>query len=65
MELTGIIIFFGALAGFILWVLKILLLLGSADTFIKIYMGGKLTLNILPGIILFMVMAISAGMAWG
>jgi hypothetical protein len=39
--------------------------LESTEAFIARHMGEEVKLNILPGIILFIVMAISAGMAWG
>lgn len=65
MQLTGIIIFIGSLLGFLLWLYRLWKQLGSTDTYVKRTLGGKITINIFPGVVLFIVMAISAGMAWG
>ncbi len=65
MQLTGTILFFGALIGFLFWLYKVFVELSSVKTYLKIKLGEKLAFNIMPGIVLFIVMAISAGMAWG
>jgi hypothetical protein len=65
MKLTGLILFVGSLTVFVIWLYKVWEVIRSIDTRAKMYLGAKLTINILPGIILFIVMAISAGMAWG
>ena len=66
MQLTGVIIFFGALFWFLLWLYGLFMQLTSINTYVKESQGrGNVTISILPGIILFIVIAISAGMAWG
>lgn len=66
MELAGTILFFGSLLGMIIWLLNAILKLGRKESFIRRELHGeKIVLNILPGTILFIVMAISAGIAWG
>ena len=57
MQLTGIIIFVAALFGLLLWLYRLLLELASLDFYVQ-----RVTVNILPGVILFIAMAISAGM---
>ena len=66
MELTGIILFFGSLLGTIFWFIAAIIQLGSKENFIRRELHGEQpVLNIFPVIILFIIMAISAGMAWG
>lgn len=65
MHLIGIILFFGSLVALILWVVLVISQMLSKDTFIHINMGGNIHINIFPPLVLFVVMAISAGMAWG
>jgi hypothetical protein len=66
MQLAGVIIFFGALFWFLLWLYKLFIQLASINSYVKQSQGrGSVTINILPGIILFIIIAISAGIAWG
>ena len=65
MELTSVIIFFGALVSMILWIIKLLLTLSSPKYIFEMSMGAKITINVAMPIILFFIMAISAGIAWG
>lgn len=65
MELTAIIIFFGALISLILWILKLVITLNDPKYRVQMMMGAKVTVGVRIPIILFFIIAISAGMAWG
>jgi len=65
MQLTATIIFIGALIGFILWIVKTVGFLLSPKTQFALRMGGEISLGIVTPVILFLVMAVSAGVAWG
>ncbi len=65
MELTAIIIFFGSLIGLILWITRTILFFSNPKTRVHMIMGDKMTINISIPLILFTLLAISAGVAWG
>lgn len=64
MELTGTIIFFGAIVALFIWIVIIIRDLKSM-TMVQRLLNEKIVINIMPGIIIFLILAISAGMAWG
>ena len=65
MELTAIIIFTGALIMMALWILKTVLFLIDPKTQVGIMMGGHININLTVPLVLFVVIAISAGIIWG
>ena len=65
MQLTATIIFIGAFIGFILWIVQVVGLLLDSKTQVALIMGGKINIGIATPVILFIVMAVSAGVAWG
>jgi len=66
MQLTGTILFFGSVFAMLIWFYSLYMHFGSIDTlFRKEIFGQKIEVNILPGIVIFICIAISAGMAWG
>jgi hypothetical protein len=66
MQLTGMILFVFSILGLIVWILKFLMMMASAETYIRreLYGIGP-TINILPLIVILVSIAVSAGMAWG
>jgi hypothetical protein len=48
-----------------LWLFRLIMHLLSEDSHVNRALGGRIIINIFPVIVLFLVMAISAGMAWG
>ena len=65
MELTAIIIFTGALIMMALWILKVFLFLIDPKTQVGIIIGGHININLTVPLVLFVVIAISAGIIWG
>ena len=65
MELTAIIIFTGSLITMALWILKVFLFLTDPATQVSIMIGGKIQINPTVPLILFVVIAICAGVIWG
>ena len=65
MELTAIIIFTGALIILALWILKIFLFLTDPKTQVDIMIGGHISINPTVPLVLFVVIAICAGIIWG
>jgi hypothetical protein len=66
MQLTGLILFMGSIFAMLIWLYSLYVEFGSTDMlFRKEILGHKIEVNVLPGIIIFICIAISAGMAWG
>ncbi|PHR54203.1 MAG: hypothetical protein COA44_13820 [Arcobacter sp.] len=66
MQLAGLILFVFSILGLMIWILKFLLIMGSTDTFINKKLHGiSPVINIAPLLISLLLIAISAGMAWG
>jgi len=65
MELTASIIFFGALLGIILWIYRTFSFLTDPKTRTGIILGEKVRIGVSTPLILFIIMAITAGVAWG
>ena len=66
MQLTGLILFIGSVLSMFIWLYSLYVEFGSIDMlFRKEILGQKIEVNVLPGIIIFICIAISSGMAWG
>jgi len=66
MHLTGLIIFIFSILGLIIWFIRVVSHLSSKETFINKELHGiGPSLNITPLLIILLLIAISAGMAWG
>ncbi|PHR52941.1 MAG: hypothetical protein COA44_15840 [Arcobacter sp.] len=66
MHLTGLILFIFSILGLIVWIVSTLSLLGSKETIINRELYGiPLEINIMPLLISLVLIAVSAGMAWG
>lgn len=65
MKMLGVAMFFVFAVGFILWIFIIRLNLSYREKLIETCMVEKTTLNILPGIALFIMTVISAAAVWG
>jgi len=66
MKLTGLILFIGSVLAMLIWFYSLYVQFGSIDIlFRKEILGHKIEVNVLPGIVIFICIAISAGMVWG
>jgi len=65
-QLTGLILFIGSIISMFIWLYSLYVQFGSIEMlFKKEFLGQKIEVNVLPGIVIFICIAISAGMVWG
>jgi hypothetical protein len=61
-----LIMFYWSLLAILIWLYSLYIRFGSFEVlFMRKFLGQKIEVNVLPGIVIFICIAISAGMAWG
>lgn len=66
MKITGLILFFGSIIAMLVWLYSLFKQLTDHETLFRTQiLKHRIEINVLPGIIIFIMIAVSAGMVWG